>query len=233
VKSTLAGIRQLNLPYGAAPGAAQIMIGPNVPAELTAFYAAQGPVVAAVIFHGNSGTSFGYHFFALIDESPAGALCMGTCLDTGVVREDAIFPGTTANQTFAAVALDFDTGPGAAGEDWHDVGSTLGYLNGWHDFGGGTIFGEYRKIAAPPRCVQMAGCIAPGTKADGTKLFILPAGYRPVSEQFFPACGNVQNGAGAAPLQIDVDTDGSVYIFGANNASLTNVEFGFIYTLDG
>lgn len=42
MRSTLAGLRTLVVPWGAAAGAARLVVGPDVPAELTAFYVAHG-----------------------------------------------------------------------------------------------------------------------------------------------------------------------------------------------
>jgi hypothetical protein len=65
VRSVLAGLRTLVLPWGAAPGTSRIVLGPDVPAILSAYYLAQyGATIQAVILFYYGGTPDDYLYEA-------------------------------------------------------------------------------------------------------------------------------------------------------------------------
>ncbi len=64
MRSVLAGIRQLVLPFGAAANSPKIILGPDVPPELVAFYATFGEVPVACFIE--ELDSLHYHYDLLI-----------------------------------------------------------------------------------------------------------------------------------------------------------------------
>jgi hypothetical protein len=62
VRSTLAGVRTLVIPFGALPGSPQIAVGVDVPAELAAYYAAApfSTTLVAVILYRKNATDYTY-----------------------------------------------------------------------------------------------------------------------------------------------------------------------------
>lgn len=69
-------------------------------------------------------------------------------------------------------------------DDWIDVASGVGFLNGWHNFGGTNAPAAYRREG---EWVYLRGLVTggtPGTSA-GT-MFHLPTGYRPPYTVFLP-----------------------------------------------
>jgi hypothetical protein len=60
MRSVLAGLRTLVLPWGAAQSQPAVVIGPDVPAELTTYYAAFGDTVQAAIMLRFSGSAYLY-----------------------------------------------------------------------------------------------------------------------------------------------------------------------------
>lgn len=99
---------------------------------------------------------------------------------------------------------------GFTAEIWHDVA----FSNGWTN-AGGTANVQCRLDAGG--CVIMRGRCAPGTKTDGTVMFTLPTGYAPT----YGIVANVAITAAsdpASPTRIQINTDGTVQVFGASSA---------------
>jgi hypothetical protein len=65
VRSVLAGLRTLVVPWGAPPGSPAIILGPDIPAELQAFYG--GTVVAAQLWRLSAGN---YQYRAVLSAGP-------------------------------------------------------------------------------------------------------------------------------------------------------------------
>jgi hypothetical protein len=94
---------------------------------------------------------------------------------------------------------------------WNDVATTVGYLNGWSNFGSIYRAGAYRTDG--DGIIRMTGLIAGGSL--NTAAFILPAGFRPNKAVIVAAVSNF--GAGS----IQVESNGTVTVFGASNASFS------------
>lgn len=225
MRSILAGLRTLVLPWGATGTTPRIVIGPDIPPELTAYYAVQGAVQACILFRGASTNS--YHYMALVNDTVAGAFVIGSC-EAGVVSEDFIFPGSGTGQSSAGTDIHYDTGPGNPAEIWN----VAALVNGWTNLGGNNVSAQYKRVASPPFAVWVIGTIVPGTKTDGTTLFTLPVGYRPAGTSFYPLASNASVGGGVTP-QVRVVPGGQVACFGVNVAGLANIELNMMIPLDG
>lgn len=93
---------------------------------------------------------------------------------------------------------------------------TATLINGWS----GTL--KYRILASPPNCIQLqSGTMTAGTKADGTAIAVLPAGYRPSTSMDFPA--TCDNQAGGQSPHWNVDTSGNVKCFGISLSSFAGL----------
>lgn len=113
---------------------------------------------------------------------------------------------------------------GNATEGWH----ALAFANGWGNFGGAFVTGQYRFLVSPANCVQVLGVLLPSaTKADGTVIATLPVGYRPARTNRIPA---IAFPTGARSAAIDIDAAGNMTCNGANAA--TDFEINGIYSLD-
>lgn len=91
-------------------------------------------------------------------------------------------------------------------EDWQPItlkNKWVAYSMGWND-------AEYFKDALG--FVHLRGMITGGTRADGTEIFELPEGYRPVNKELLMTI--VQNGSGGYGKvgRIDADPNGQVVI---------------------
>ncbi len=77
MKSLLSWLRSLTIPTGAGDGTPRTVIGPDVPAELSAYYGAGAVLMATISYAGNGA----YHYDALIlgpgDPVPAAAYVRG------------------------------------------------------------------------------------------------------------------------------------------------------------
>lgn len=67
MRSFLAGLRQLVLPWGAGPGRPRAVYGPDVPAELRAYYAAPFSLVFARVYY--SAVTNTYEYEGILDNS--------------------------------------------------------------------------------------------------------------------------------------------------------------------
>jgi hypothetical protein len=108
-------------------------------------------------------------------------------------------------------------------ESWN----ALAYQNGWADLGPTWESGAYRLHA--DGWVRFKGVIIGGTKADGTVIATLPAGYRPAKDQILPIA--IISAGSAANVSIRVfAATGQVQCFGINatvngNMSLNGAAF--------
>lgn len=102
-----------------------------------------------------------------------------------------------------------------------EVATAPGLLNGWVNNGGAVLVVSFYKDKEER--VYLAGVMRNGNVADGTVLFTLPVGYRPIASEFF----SVHNNNTSA--QIRVEANGNVSLWGpANNntgLSLSGVSF--------
>lgn len=150
-------------------------------------------------------------------------------------------PGTngaislTASGTNGQIALraavitsdDIKWNSSGSAETWHAV--TL-LLAGWTNFGGSNPSMQYRRVASPANCVQLAGLIKPGTKTDGTTIFTLPLGYRPNNQIIVPVVPD-NTAASATPPNIAIQTNGNVNIGGCGTVN-TFLSIHVIFPLD-
>lgn len=114
----------------------------------------------------------------------------------------------------------------------HVIG--VGGLTGWQPLslsGGWTGNARYRTIPSPPNSVQLYMRISPGTRTDGTTIFTMPVGYRPLTSGVDIALAvSSMAGATAQSPHIYISTGGAVAIYGCANAAGLNLD-GF-FTLD-
>lgn len=94
-------------------------------------------------------------------------------------------------------------------ETWH----TLTLASGWT----GTL--KYRLVPTPAKCVQLvSGTLTAGTKANGTTIGTLPAGYRPITAQDVSGtCDNVV--AGGQSPHFNITAAGAINCFGMTAAT--------------
>lgn len=107
----------------------------------------------------------------------------------------------------------------AVSEPWHTVGNAgePAFQNAWVNFGGGhAVAGFYKD---PTGVVHLKGFVKNGV-AGGT-IFMLPEGYRPMTEERFVANNN------DTVCEFIVQTNGAVYAVNSNNVfiSLAGVQF--------
>lgn len=100
---------------------------------------------------------------------------------------------------------------------------SFGFLNGWTDATWG-ISAKYR-LDVGSRVVRLSGQISGG--ANGSKIYVLPVGYRPLRTVMLSTVGS---GVTAAAVQIL--TDGSVHGFGVGYPVAQVVLDGLTFSLD-
>jgi hypothetical protein len=137
----------------------------------------------------------------------------------GKSKDGTVLPAllATADIEWASGALPVDA------ETWHP----LAPQNGWVNRAGFSAL-QYRRVASPPRTVEVIGHLASGTNADGTLIGTLPAGYRPAGKQDVPIMGSAP-GADESPT-LEAGTDGTLKIF--HCAGVTLLGFHFLLSLD-
>lgn len=81
--------------------------------------------------------------------------------------------------------------------------------NGWTNPGGSYDSAGYRKM--PDGTVLLRGAMSPGTASNGTTIFTLPSGYRPLKNQIFKVVAD----AGGPESRIEIDTAGVTKIYDA------------------
>lgn len=106
--------------------------------------------------------------------------------------------------------------PASAGDIPFGIPETwkaVAFSNGWSNTGG----------TGPVECrldssgfVHLDGRCSPGTAADGTVIFTVPAGYAPPQDQVF-VIGITAAADPSSPTRIVVNVDGTVQIFGAGS----------------
>lgn len=117
--------------------------------------------------------------------------------------------------------LTMAAGTAVVADTWH----TATLSNGWT----GTL--RYRQVAAPGNGVWVfAGSLTPGTKTDGTSVFTLPAGYRPLANCDLKCAVNTQVGAGQSPHMAINAGNGVVSCWGWGSA--TGGSCGDVFPLD-
>lgn len=93
-----------------------------------------------------------------------------------------------------------------AWKDWSGTKtlfSTLGYANGWQDFGSGWEVGHCARSV--DGIVSLGGRIKSGTVTAGTTIVTLPVGYRPANARTY-VCGN----SAGTYASVEVFADGTV-----------------------
>jgi hypothetical protein len=70
---------------------------------------------------------------------------------------------------------------------WQNVVTTVGYKNGWQDYGGGFPPGRYRKMSNG--MIVLSGLLNMSSWVHGQIAFTLPAGYRPTEYRHMVTIG--------------------------------------------
>lgn len=130
MRSILAGLRQLVLPWGAGPGTPRVVLGPDIPAELSAYYNGGSynfPVIFAIIWYYDAVS---YYYDVGLDSDGAGSLPHGTgWVVAGTVFEEKLdvifdtspfarlvnFGGVTSQGTSPLTAIFGDISAGETG----------------------------------------------------------------------------------------------------------------------
>ena len=103
------------------------------------------------------------------------------------------------------------------------VANVAGSAETWHTAtlsGGWTGTLRYRLLASPAAGVQISsGNLTPGTKADGTTVLTLPAGYRPATATDLVCAVNAMAGATAQSPHFAIATTGVVTCWGWGSAT--------------
>lgn len=73
--------------------------------------------------------------------------------------------------------------------------------------------------------VKMVGALTPGTTADGTTLFTLPTGFRPINRRIMPVV-QVSGGSIIAGV-VAVSTDGAVKVYGSTGCTELTLDCQF------
>lgn len=90
---------------------------------------------------------------------------------------------------------------------------------------------RYRMVSSPPNAVQLYIRVTPGTKTDGTTLFTLPVGFRPLTAGTDVAVAvSSMAGATAQSPHLNVPSTGVVTIWGCANANGINLDT--LFTVD-
>lgn len=87
-------------------------------------------------------------------------------------------------------------------------------LNGWVNYGGADQDVGYRKNEFG--IVEIRGLIKDGSAVNGTTLFILPIGYRPLKNKNFSIWARDSSGTNYIPARIFIAPDGRVALMNAN-----------------
>ena len=242
----------LIVPSDALPGQSRIVLGPDVPSELTAYYNTNAITLEVVILFFGVNLGYGY-----IGVTSTGSLVRGAVTDNLQVSEvdnlnysigqiaslayGAYNPQTityTAGSVISIIegtkgsrSTSFRSGVPlylqSAGvvESWN----ALSYLNGWTNATSLTA-GQYRKVVSPPNTVQMVGALTPSvTNSNGTQIATMPVGYRPTNVITVPVSCDVTVSGGQSP-HFDIESTGAVKVWGL--ASATLVSFDFTYPVD-
>lgn len=219
MRSVLAGLRRLVLPWGAGPNAARIVLGPDVPADLTAYYATGSfTVISAILFYTRLG---GYIYIALVQNSPSPSIAIGSSAG-GTVRERMFI----TDSVFDCGDLTWEdptTGNDALG-DWQP----LTPLNGWVNRPGYAAL-QVKRVPSPKNSAMIVGNFNPaGTTTDGIKLCTLPVEFRPTKSCGVPVQTSTTVAGGQSPV-LDIQSGGDVLMYGVRGAF---TGFSAIYPLD-
>lgn len=217
MKSRFAGIRRLVLPWGAPVTSPRIVIGPDIPAELVAFYGSS--VDAVILFYSGQGGVPGIYLYIGLYHGPAvGAIVIGE-YNTVDVREYARI-GMTNDVRLGNTYYQDPTSNVFNAFDWTNV--TL--LNAWVNSGAPTALLRVRRVPSPPRSIQICGTVvAPGV--FNAIACSVPVGYEPAHQVAVHAWVG-----GATPAMAVIRPDGTVQTSGV--AAGQTVWINGIYSLD-
>lgn len=259
MRSVLAGLRTLILPWGSSSATPRIVIGPDVPATLRAASVDFTWTAAVVKWFNSTDYSFeaigtynvpvihvpitatgtyspatGVLFNSFEQTNPSGTILFSSAAYNSLKLS---FSWRYSNTTFfsdASVVFDGATSAGAIDQQTGFTTETwhpLTYANGWANNGGSNVTGQYRLVAAPARCVQLVGAFTPGTKANGTALTTaLPAAYRPTHAADVPVNVDVTAAVGGQSPHFNISTGGVLSCYGVTAATFVSVNA--LYPLD-
>lgn len=148
---------------------------------------------------------------------------------------EAIILGPTTNQQLPSSPVDaayvsrgrISTYRNGAEESWHAVAFQSA---GWSNGTASDNPTRYRLVPSPSRNMQITGFMIPGaTKADGTVIFGVPAGYRPTYPMDVPLMPGATVAGGLTPF-LRVNPNGDCAVYGCSAA--VNVRINALVPLD-
>jgi hypothetical protein len=217
----------ITLPSTAGPGQARTVIGPDIPAELQAYYENGGApffqtVIAAELFYDdNNDYMYVAHVQSLIGDLQPG-LAIGSSINL-VVAQRFFIDGTT-NDTSMSTNLNY-VNP-TTGDDINGFFTDITTFNGWTNGVVGNARFSTRLVPSPSNSAQIIGRITGGTTTSGIKVGNVAAQFRPTKQIQFP----VTNNANATCVVGAISSAGDINVFG----TLTGADLSFcaVYPLD-
>lgn len=244
MRSFLAALRSLVLPYNATSGNRIVLDGVNgviqvynatglvgqidsngVLVEQQGQFALQGPNgngvfllnnsgQPSILMVGKSGTTAGT--IAFDTTSTPGGFVQWVQGGKGALCADAAKWFFRGETTGTGVAFEpiSATMQALAGGNV-ETWHPIALQNGWVARGASWATPSYRLM--PDGTVLLKGQMKSGTTADGTKIGTLPVGYRPIDDDNYPITSYV----GSNDAILEVNPDGSMYIFNVGAGPLT------------
>lgn len=116
----------------------------------------------------------------------------------------------TKQELLAFIQKEFEKLPKQVPSAWN---GPIGLTSGWTG-------SAYYRIDVRTGIVDFKGQISPGTATDGTLIFTMPAGFRPLQECVFPV---VHRGGSGGTSWVRVSADGTVRLV-FNGSSQPNMD---------
>lgn len=232
MKSVLAGLRNLVLPWGARPGTPRMVEGPDIPTELKNF-SPDYTWHAVKIWYFDATN---YYFEALVTNTAFDIRQHMTGVNMGgTIRLYEFHANSGLNINFGTdnyngsdrIAMSFrqmdlmvsGTATLNAEDPVLDDGTIetpkpIALMNGWT----GTLTVE--RVVTPKNCVYMTGQLTPSaTKANGTQIGLLPVAYRPSAGRAMSADIDVTVAGGQSP-HLDLPASGAINVWGCSSAAV-------------
>ncbi len=125
------------------------------------------------------------------------------------------------SQTLSALGnLTFATGAGIVQDAW----VTISLASSWVAYGGAYVAPRY--VKDKQGVVHVNGSAKSGTYADGTTVFTLPAGYRPVSSLVVTVAAPMAGGGVNVPQAV-IGSDGTCKVYNLSGAGYLHLSFSF------
>jgi hypothetical protein len=116
---------------------------------------------------------------------------------------------------------------GTVADQWQQ----MSLLNGWANAGGGNIAAQYRVVSSPPNTLQLIGVINAGTITNATAIALLPAGFNPNGNLYFPVTTFPGGFGTATSPALLIAPSGSLNVFGLP-VGTTAISFNALVPLD-